>query len=39
MKVELHMGEWMINMGLVGLYRVFEYGRKHEIISEEQNIA
>ena len=35
MKVELHMGEWMINMGLVGLYRVFEYGRKHEIISEE----
>ncbi|KHF31306.1 hypothetical protein LR68_00255 [Anoxybacillus sp. BCO1] len=23
-------------MGLVGLYRVFEYGRKHEIISEEQ---
>ncbi|AXM89699.1 type I-B CRISPR-associated protein Cas8b1/Cst1 [Anoxybacillus ayderensis G10] len=35
MKVELYMGEWMINMGLVGLYRVFEYGRKHEIISEE----
>ncbi|MCX8045687.1 MAG: type I-B CRISPR-associated protein Cas8b1/Cst1 [Anoxybacillus gonensis] len=35
MKVELHMGEWMINMGLVGLYRVFEYGRKHGIISDE----
>ncbi|MCL6586855.1 MAG: type I-B CRISPR-associated protein Cas8b1/Cst1 [Anoxybacillus sp.] len=35
MKVELHMGEWMINMGLVGLYRVFEYGRKNGIISDE----
>ncbi|ACJ33144.1 type I-B CRISPR-associated protein Cas8b1/Cst1 [Anoxybacillus flavithermus] len=35
MKVKLHMGEWMINMGLVGLYRVFEYGRKNGIISDE----
>ncbi|MBB5324876.1 CRISPR-associated protein Cst1 [Anoxybacillus tepidamans] len=35
MKVDLHMGEWMVNMGLVGLYRVFEYGRKNGIISDE----
>ncbi|MBS2769938.1 type I-B CRISPR-associated protein Cas8b1/Cst1 [Anoxybacillus rupiensis] len=35
MKVELRMGEWMINMGLVGLYRVFEYGQKQGIIHDE----
>ena len=35
MKVELRMSEWMVNMGLVGLYRVFEYGRKQGIISNE----
>lgn len=35
MKVELRMSEWMVNMGLVGLYRVFEYGRKQGIISDE----
>jgi CRISPR-associated protein Cst1 len=35
MKVELRMGEWMITMGLVGLYRVFEYGLKHEIIAPQ----
>ncbi|MGJ7035059.1 type I-B CRISPR-associated protein Cas8b1/Cst1 [Anoxybacillus eryuanensis] len=35
MRIELHMGEWMINMGLVGLYRVFEYGRKNGIIGDE----
>lgn len=35
MRIELRMGEWMVNMGLVGLYRVFEYGRKQGIISDE----
>ncbi|NNU92991.1 type I-B CRISPR-associated protein Cas8b1/Cst1 [Geobacillus sp. NFOSA3] len=35
MKVQLRMGEWMITMGLVGLYRVFEYGLKNEIIDQQ----
>jgi CRISPR-associated protein Cst1 len=35
MKVELRMGEWMVTMGLVGLYRVFEYGLKNGIIDQQ----
>ncbi|AEH47542.1 CRISPR-associated protein Cst1 [Parageobacillus thermoglucosidasius] len=35
MKVQLRMGEWMITMGIVGLYRVFEYGLRNEIIDQQ----
>ncbi|GAB6004750.1 UNVERIFIED_ORG: CRISPR-associated protein Cst1 [Anoxybacillus amylolyticus] len=35
MKIELRMGEWMVTMGLVGLYRVFEYGLKNSLIDQQ----
>jgi CRISPR-associated protein Cst1 len=35
MKVKLHMGEWMITMGLIGLHRVFQYGLNEGLIDRE----
>ncbi|KAF0994871.1 type I-B CRISPR-associated protein Cas8b1/Cst1 [Geobacillus sp. TFV-3] len=35
MKLELRMGEWMVTMGLVGLYRVFEYGLRKGVIDPQ----
>ncbi|WMJ17497.1 type I-B CRISPR-associated protein Cas8b1/Cst1 [Geobacillus proteiniphilus] len=35
MKIELRVGEWMVTMGLVGLYRVFEYGLRKGIIDPQ----
>ncbi|OQP05481.1 type I-B CRISPR-associated protein Cas8b1/Cst1 [Geobacillus sp. 46C-IIa] len=34
MKLELRMGDWMVTMGLVGLYRVFEYGLRNGVIDQ-----
>ncbi|MEK4608326.1 MULTISPECIES: hypothetical protein [Geobacillus] len=35
MRIELRMGEWMVTMGLVGLYRVFEYGLENRLIDQQ----
>lgn len=35
MKIQVNMGDWMLTMGLIGLYRIVEYGRKESLIPTE----
>lgn len=35
MKVQVNMGDWMLTMGMIGLYRIVEFGVKKEIIPPE----
>jgi CRISPR-associated protein Cst1 len=36
LKIRLDMGDWMLTMGLLGLYRVYNYGVENNIVSKAE---